>query len=66
MKKILLLASLGVLLSCQDEPFYDGDFFYLVNKGAQMPVSVRGNKASGIFILFIHGGPGGTSLQKIG
>ncbi|HEX5168885.1 MAG TPA: alpha/beta fold hydrolase, partial [Cyclobacteriaceae bacterium] len=47
-------------------PFYDGDFFYLVNKGAQMPVSVRGNKASGIFILFIHGGPGGTSLQKIG
>lgn len=31
-----------------------------------MPVVVRGNKDSGIFILFIHGGPGGTALQKIG
>ncbi len=31
-----------------------------------MPIVVRGNKASNIFILFIHGGPGGTSIQKIG
>lgn len=31
-----------------------------------MPVSVRGNKSSGIFIVFLHGGPGGTALQKIG
>ena len=30
-----------------------------------MPVSVQGNKASGVFILFIHGGPGGTALQKM-
>ncbi len=31
-----------------------------------MPVLVRGNKNSGVFILFIHGGPGGTALQKVG
>jgi len=46
--------------------YYEGDQFFLVNKEASMPVIVRGNKNSGVFILFIHGGPGGTALQKIG
>lgn len=31
-----------------------------------MPVSVRGNADSGVLIVFLHGGPGGTALQKIG
>jgi len=30
-----------------------------------MPVVVRGNLESGILILFLHGGPGGTSLKKL-
>lgn len=66
MKKLVLTGLLFLSISCQDDPFYDGDFFYLVNKDAQMPVSVRGNTSSGIFIIFLHGGPGGTALQKIG
>jgi proline iminopeptidase len=66
MKSLLLVSLLILLATCREDLFYEGDFFYLVNKDAQMPVSVRGNKSSGIFILFIHGGPGGTALQKIG
>ena len=66
MRASLCLSLILVLLSCKEDIFFEGDFFYLVNKGAQMPVSVRGNKNSGIFIIFIHGGPGGTALQKIG
>lgn len=64
MKKLILFMLL-TSISCKDSTFYEGDFFFLVNKGSKMPVSVRGNKKSDIFILFIHGGPGGTALQKI-
>ncbi|MBA4055399.1 MAG: hypothetical protein C0490_11855 [Marivirga sp.] len=66
MKIFIFSICLLLLLSCQEDPFYDGDFFFLVNKEAQMPVSVRGNKSSNVFVLFLHGGPGGTALQKIG
>lgn len=31
-----------------------------------MPVAVRGKTDSGVLIVFLHGGPGGTALQKIG
>jgi proline-specific peptidase len=67
MKHIVIsVLVLLVIVSCGDDTFLKGDFFYLVSKGAQMPVSVRGNKSSGVFILFVHGGPGGTAFQKIG
>jgi pimeloyl-ACP methyl ester carboxylesterase len=64
MNKIAILLLL-VLACCHDE-FDEGEFFFLKNKKAVMPVAVRGNIKSGVFILFLHGGPGGTSLQKIG
>ena len=60
------MAILFLTLSCHDDPYRDGDFFFLVNKNASMPVTVRGNRGSGIFVLFIHGGPGGSALQKVG
>ncbi|MEJ1238742.1 alpha/beta hydrolase [Chryseolinea sp. T2] len=63
--RLLILLTIG-LCACFDDTFYEGDFFYLVNKDAQMPVSVRGNISSGVLIVFLHGGPGGTALQKIG
>jgi pimeloyl-ACP methyl ester carboxylesterase len=55
-----------VLVACSHDPYREGDFFFLSHKGAKMPVSVRGNIASGILVVFVHGGPGGTALQKIG
>ncbi|HTF18219.1 MAG TPA: alpha/beta hydrolase [Chryseolinea sp.] len=62
---MIILLTLG-LFACFDDTFYEGDFFYLVNKKAQMPVAVRGDTGSGVLIVFLHGGPGGTALQKIG
>src|SRR6187402_810105 len=40
--------------------------FHINNKEAKMPVVIRGNIDSNVLILFLHGGPGGTSMQKIG
>lgn len=34
-----------------------GDYFFLERQGAVMPIWVRGNVASGTFILVVHGGP---------
>ncbi len=65
MKKFFFMIFLLSVVSCK-EGNNEGDFFFLINKGAKMPVLVRGNKSAGIFILFVHGGPGGTAFQKIG
>lgn len=56
----LLLLAL-IITSCKKESFYSGDHFYVQNKGAEMPVFVKGNIESNTFILFLHGGPGGNS-----
>lgn len=42
---------------------YD-EFYYLRYKGADMPVVVRGNIESGVFIIFMHGGPGGSTYPE--
>jgi proline iminopeptidase len=60
------LVLMTVLVTTCHSPYDEGNFFFLVSKQAQMPIVVRGNTASGVFLLFIHGGPGGTALQKIG
>lgn len=53
-----------VLCGCKKEEFQeDGDFFYLNNVGAKMPVWVKGNKDAGKFIIMLHGGPEGGSSQ---
>jgi proline iminopeptidase len=35
------------------------EFFFLRNDGADLPVWVKGNTASKIMIIYLHGGPGG-------
>jgi len=66
----LLVAFLAILLflgSCGDQllndEFKGGDWFYLENDGAVMPVWVRGNTSSNVFVVFLHGGPGYTSMD---
>lgn len=60
---ILLIVALHSL-SCTKEEFQkEGDFFYLNNADAEMPVWVKGNKESGKFIIMLHGGPEGGSSQ---
>lgn len=60
-KFILIISLVLVFASCKKEGFYNGDHFFIRNAGAEMPVYVKGNIASGTFILFLHGGPGGNS-----
>jgi pimeloyl-ACP methyl ester carboxylesterase len=68
MKKILFVFVVVLLfVTCDDQFLHDeykgGEWFYLENKGAIMPVWVRGNISSDVFVIFLHGGPGGTSFD---
>jgi len=63
--KLTLFASLLVVLfSCQDSSVRptESTNLFLRNKGANMPVWVRGNGASNQIVLFLHGGPGDCSM----
>jgi pimeloyl-ACP methyl ester carboxylesterase len=52
-----------LLFSCKkDEPQAIERDLWLRNKGAEMPVWVRGNLASGKLVLFFHGGPGDCAM----
>ena len=60
MKKLLIFSLLITLVSCYKDPEITGQFsdeFYVRHQGIDMPVWVRGNEQSEVFIIFIHGGP---------
>jgi len=67
--RILFILFIVILdfASCNDQFLNDeykgGDWFYLENAGAVMPVWVTGNKLSNVFVIYLHGGPGNTSLD---
>lgn len=70
-KKIgsLLLFTLLVLVSCQKEPVVNEQMeetFYVRNGSADIPAFVYGNGTSKVFILLLHGGPGGNGLEYRG
>jgi pimeloyl-ACP methyl ester carboxylesterase len=61
-----LLMTIALLGSCHKERIDLGtdadDLFFVSHEGAQMPIRVRGNVASEVFILYVHGGPGDQAL----
>lgn len=59
---MFIVAVVMIIAGCEDHA-YD-DFYYLRYKGADMPVAVRGNISSGVFIVFMHGGPGGSTYPE--
>jgi len=66
--KFYFLLTLGIILwSCSNQDEIIGtavsDMLWLEHEGAQMPIRVEGNTSSKTFILFLHGGPGGTSTS---
>ncbi|MGJ8661255.1 MAG: alpha/beta fold hydrolase [Bacteroidota bacterium] len=63
MRNSTLFITLVVILlsACSKKKFYDEDHFFITNKGADMPVYIKGNIKSKTFILFLHGGPGGSA-----
>jgi pimeloyl-ACP methyl ester carboxylesterase len=52
-----------LFISCEKNDFElsenADEFFFLRNHGADLPVWVRGNTASKIMIIYLHGGPSG-------
>jgi len=67
MKYLIALGLLFILLvSCRKDKITIGknvsETFYLDNDGASMRVLVEGNTASHTFLIFVHGGPGASSL----
>lgn len=63
-KTILISIILIIAFSCTKEENgeYIDDMLYLRHKNADMPVLVKGKRASENIILIIHGGPGANSL----
>ncbi|OGQ98287.1 MAG: hypothetical protein A2284_13615 [Deltaproteobacteria bacterium RIFOXYA12_FULL_61_11] len=61
-RSVLLLLVSGILGCAGD------DYFFLRHKGADMPIWVRGEPSSKLFLLLLHGGPGltGQHLQILG
>ena len=58
---LLVIAYLSIVVG-----FWPEDYFWVERKNATMPVWVRGNIESGVFIVFNHGGPGSSgTLESI-
>lgn len=58
---LLIVAYLSMAVS-----FWPKDYFWVERKNAIMPVWVRGNIESGVFVIFNHGGPGSSgTLESI-
>lgn len=65
--KILLFCTVAFLpAACElsTDDYNEGDFFYIRNKGSDMPVWVCGNENSRAFIIYIAGGPGDSALLE--
>lgn len=63
-RPILVLITLLFTLSCTQEDLNDlSDTLYLRHKGADMPAHIYGNGSEKVFLIILHGGPGGNGLS---
>lgn len=58
----LLLTVFLIMTSCTRNETDDFKAFFFRNDGADLFVEINGNIDSNVFILFLHGGPGGGSF----
>ena len=66
---LILTFVLFFAIACEKAPQHSdkmNETFFLRNKGADMPVFVRGNEASNVFVLLLNGGPGDGGLKYRG
>jgi proline iminopeptidase len=64
-KLFIPLLALGLTSCAVSDLQTEGNYFFLRSVGADMPVWVRGNAQSDVFVLFLHGGPGGTAHEYV-
>ena len=51
-------------ISCTQSDFLtEGHYYHLKNKGANLPIWVKGNLESDVFLITIHGGPGASGHE---
>ncbi|GHB75561.1 alpha/beta fold hydrolase [Persicitalea jodogahamensis] len=62
--KFISFASLIMMLACgdRDPQPVENNTLFLRNKGADMPIWVKGNRPSNKIILYVHGGPGDCAM----
>lgn len=61
---LLLLIVLSFLGSCQKDDIDNlAEVIYVRRNGADMPAHIYGNGSSRVFIIILHGGPGGSGLE---
>jgi len=66
MKKIFFLYLLLTLTGCAKEELFSEQArhdLWLFHEGAEMPIVVEGNTSSKIFLILLHGGPGGSAQE---
>ncbi len=60
----LIISSLFTSISCNKEKLSElSDVIYVRNNGADMPAYIYGNGVEKVFIIVLHGGPGGNGLE---
>ncbi|MED5372584.1 MAG: alpha/beta hydrolase [Myxococcota bacterium] len=59
----LLSLLLPGLLACAEDPSDMSDYWYFRTDHVDIPVRVEGNLESGVILLMLHGGPGGTGVD---
>lgn len=63
-KTISVLISVLFVLSCTQDDVGDlSDTLYVRHKGADMPAHIYGNASEKVFLIILHGGPGGNGLS---
>ena len=61
---VSILALLVIALGSTVIKIWPENYFWVERNNARMPVWVRGNIDSGVFIVFNHGGPGGCGTAE--
>jgi len=63
--RFFIIMTTIALIACQKEQIGIGEnmseTFFLESNGAAMRIQVEGNTTSGVYLLYIHGGPGTSS-----
>ena len=68
MKKIplIIIGLILIFIGLITISIWPKNYFWIERENAKMPVWVKGNIDSGVFIIFIHGGPGSSgTLESI-
>lgn len=63
MSWLILSPILGGLLACAGPESDLSDYWYFRTDGVDLPVRVEGNLESGVILLMLHGGPGGSAVD---